>query len=240
MTIYYLFERRRQFNEIMSNCAIHRDRYIRLMILASVDMIVTIPLSSYYMALDIKRGLEKYSWAVVHRNWSHIPQYPRIEWQSDPELVTGLEVDRWSIVVCAFIFFGFFGFTDEAREHYHRVYTSISRRVGYSTPSSTLARSLHAYGVHPTPWFRMFGSRSFSTVSNQAAGAMASVVMPGNRRDSDPSFSDQLSMPSISMTSDPKQDFKIEQDSPSEPTASSSSQGQLPQLPGTADVANTV
>jgi Pheromone A receptor len=243
MTIYHLFNRWRQFNEIMSNNAIHRGRYIRLMMLTSTDMFLTIPIASYFLSQNVERfGLEKYSWAVTHHNWSHIPQIPSIEWQNDRLQNVALELTRWSFVGNAFIFFAFFGFADEAQVQYRRVYTSISRRVGYSTSSGTLAGSSHAYVVHPTLSFRMFGSRLFSTMSNKAAGVMVSVMKSGNRRDSDLSFSDQLSIPSISIPSDPKHDFKIEQDSPSEPTASSSvssfadeSLGQLPQLPDTTN-----
>ena len=48
------------------------------------------------------------------------------------------------------------------------------------------------------------------------------VTASGDRRDSMLSFSDQLSIPSISLAGDLKPDFKIEEHSPSDSTASSS------------------
>ena len=48
------------------------------------------------------------------------------------------------------------------------------------------------------------------------------TVSGGQKRDSTISISDQLSIPSISIGSDLKPDFKIEQQSPSDYTASSS------------------
>jgi hypothetical protein len=72
---------------------------------------------------------------------------------------------------------------------------------------------------------------------------MVSVVKSGIRRNSDVSFSDQLSIPSISIASDLKADFKIEPDSPSDPTASTPVSsvvgGSLDQLPQLLDTTNS-
>ena len=54
-------------------------------------------------------------------------------------------------------------------------------------------------------------------------GVTVSVVTAsGDKRDSTLSFSDQLSIPSIALTSDLKADFKIEEYSPTDSMASSS------------------
>jgi pheromone a factor receptor len=152
MTIYHLVKRKRQFNEIMSsNRGLNQSRYIRLMMLASCDMLITTPLSTYFMAWGIKRiiqlGNPSYSWARLRHNYSHIPEITSIQLKANPAKLTSAELTRWSVVVCAFIFFAFFGFADEAWIHYRRVYTSLARRVGYSTSSGTLTGSSHAYVV---------------------------------------------------------------------------------------------
>lgn len=49
-----------------------------------------------------------------------------------------LEMSRWLIIACGLIFFGFFGFADEARKHYRLAAQFVSKRVGYSTGSTTL------------------------------------------------------------------------------------------------------
>lgn len=54
------------------------------------------------------------------------------------------------------------------------------------------------------------------------AGITVSVVTTGDKRDSTVSMSDQLSIPSISIASDYKPDFKITELSPSDSMASSS------------------
>ena len=53
-------------------------------------------------------------------------------------------------------------------------------------------------------------------------GITVSVVTTGDKRDSTVSISDQLSIPSISIASDYKPDFKITEFSPSDSMASSS------------------
>jgi pheromone a factor receptor len=244
MTIYHLFKHKRQVNKIMfSNPGLNQDRYIRLMMLASVDMLATTPLSTYFMVGVIKLGFPKYSWAVLRHNYSHIPQFPSIVWKSNSESIAAVELSRWSLVLCAFTFFAFFGFADDARDHYRRAYTSLARRVGYSTPSGALTGSSHAYVVHSTLWIRklLAGSYLFSAFSNKAAGVMISVK-PGVRRDSTVSLSDGLSIPSISIANDLQPDFKSELDSSSEPIASTStsnfaegSRGRLPQVLDTAN-----
>jgi pheromone a factor receptor len=43
--------------------------------------------------------------------------------------------------MCAFVFFAFFGFAEEARQNYRRVFTSLAGRVGYLTSSGTFGAS---------------------------------------------------------------------------------------------------
>jgi hypothetical protein len=58
-------------------------------------------------------------------------------------------------------------------------------------------------------------------MSNKTANVTVSVVKPRNRRDSILSFSDQPSIPSVSIGGDLQCDFEIEQDSPLESTVPS-------------------
>ena len=55
-----------------------------------------------------------------------------------------MEFARWMLVVCALIFFLFFGFAEEARKHYKGAVDSISKRVGIS-PSNTFTPG-HKFG----------------------------------------------------------------------------------------------
>jgi len=230
MTIYQFYKRERQFNEIMS-CyrGLNRNRYIRLVVLCSCEMLGTVPLSTLVLVRNLKYGFQPWvSWTDVHSYYSHIFQYPSIAWKHDPAIVGGLEFFRWSLVLCAFAFFSLFGFADEARQNYRRLYRSLATRVGSSTLSGTFIGSSHA-------------TSSLPHLKSEARGVMVSVAKSRIRRDSIVSFSDQLSIPSISIADDLKHDFTTEQISPLESMASSSVssfadglQAQLPQLPETA------
>jgi pheromone a factor receptor len=147
MNIYQLYKRVRQVTEmISSNPGLNRGLYIRLMMLSSVEIFGTIPLASYYISLDVKVGIQKWvSLDSIHSDYSVVGQIPSIIWKHDSEMVVGLEMFRWSLVLCAFIFLAFFGFAGEAREIYRRMFKWVVRRVRYLTSSGTISRSTHAY-----------------------------------------------------------------------------------------------
>lgn len=147
MTVYHFYRRRRQFSQIMSsNRGLNQSRYVRLMCLAMIEICGTIPLSSWILAVTAKEGFGPYvSWADVHLDYSRIVQYPSIIWETDHFAHFVYEFYRWSAVLCAFIFFAFFGFADEARRHYHLAYTSLASRIGISTSNGKLTGSSHGY-----------------------------------------------------------------------------------------------
>lgn len=147
-TVFTFYRRHRQFKEITSSSpGLSRSRYIRLMILSSTELFLTIPLATYYIVYNSKQGVTPYvSWANIHSHYSSVLQVAAFEWKNDPAFVSGLELYRWSLIFCSFIFFAFFGFADEARQHYRRVYTTLASRIGYST--FTLQGSSHAYVVY--------------------------------------------------------------------------------------------
>jgi len=209
LTIVTLAKREQQFRQVMSsNRNLNRSRYFRLMALSSIEILGTIPMSLYWIVYNSKNGVEPWvSWADTHSFYSRIPQFASFIWKNDHAIVVGLEGYRWSLVACAFVFFAFFGFADEARQHYRLVYTSLASRIGISTTSVTLHGSSHA-------------TSSFPHLKSKG-GVTVSVVTTADKRDSTVSIS-QLSIPSISMASDYKPDFKITEFSPSDSMASSS------------------
>ena len=147
-TVLTFYKRHCQFKEITSsNPSLSRSRYIRLMIISSTEMFLTIPLGTYYIVYNAKSGVTPYTgWTDIHSHYSSVLQIAAFIWKNDSAAVTGLELYRWSLIFCSFIFFAFFGFADEARQHYRRVYTTLASRIGYST--FTLQGSSHAYVVY--------------------------------------------------------------------------------------------
>ncbi|KAL1739215.1 hypothetical protein HDZ31DRAFT_77756 [Schizophyllum fasciatum] len=64
-------------------------------------------------------------------DFSHVNQIPAVLWKSVPIQYRALELTRWFIFICAFIFFVFFGFAQEARKNYRRAMYKLCRRTGY-------------------------------------------------------------------------------------------------------------
>ncbi|KAH9958653.1 GPCR fungal pheromone mating factor [Russula compacta] len=129
-SFYKLYKRERQLKELIScNPSLNRSRYLRLMALSTVEMLGTIPMGLLVMVTDVKIGHETWiTWAELHGHYFSIPQYPFSEWSVFPNAFL-LELYRWSLVLCAFIFFSFFGFADEARQHYRLAYTWLATKV---------------------------------------------------------------------------------------------------------------
>lgn len=120
-TIRSFLRRRLQFNQFLSsNSSLTANRYFRLMALASIELLVNIPVSSYGLYININRTeIHPWvSWANTHYGWYIIDKYPALLWRMDSYTVVAVELSRWSTVFVAFVFFAFFGFADEARKHY--------------------------------------------------------------------------------------------------------------------------
>ncbi|KAF8465216.1 STE3-domain-containing protein [Russula ochroleuca] len=202
-SIWTFYKYQRQFKQMMSHSqGLSRSRCLRLMALSATDILGTVPLGLYIIVTDAKAGVTPWKgWTYTHSNYSKVIQIASFIWRNDPSMVNDLEMFRWSLVACAFIFFAFFGFADEARQHYRRVYMSIASRVGYST--FTDHGSSHATSTVPC-------------VNNGVTFTMVRTTRDKRRSSisTDQTF--------ISFAGDIKPDFKVEQYSPSKIVASSS------------------
>jgi len=134
-TIITFYKRRVQFKELLSgNDNLSANRYFRLMGLASIDLLCTIPLSIYLLITNAKHSSVPWiSWENVHSNFSRVVLYPAIIWKNDPSSARLIELDRWLTISCCYVFFAFFGFADEARKNYRSAFASVAKKFGYST-----------------------------------------------------------------------------------------------------------
>jgi pheromone a factor receptor len=137
LTICEFFKRRLRFKELLSaNSNLNSNRYFRLMCLAGMEIICGIPLSSWVLYNNIALGVQPWKgWENTHLHFARVDQIPSIIWRNNYSAHVSLELTRWSFVFCAFVFFGFFGFADEARKNYRHALSSVAKRVGYSTGS---------------------------------------------------------------------------------------------------------
>jgi pheromone a factor receptor len=161
MTIIAFRKRHAEFKEILSaNCNLNSNRFLRLMVLAGIELTCCIPFTITTLVLNATRGevrpwiswedthygKQSFSlflflastWKIYHSSgFSRVDQFPAMIWRSDTDMNTGIEMTRWLMVVCGLIFFAFFGFADEAQKHYKIAFDSVAKRVGYTTTGST-------------------------------------------------------------------------------------------------------
>jgi len=116
------------------------NRYRRLTVLASLDLVFTIPLATWVIVGNLQTEVTPWvDWADTHWEYSKVFQYPRVVLNLNLIGVIGLETTRWSAVLCAFVFFFFFGFSDEAKENYRLLAYTVTRRFGPSTSTESAA-----------------------------------------------------------------------------------------------------
>ncbi|RDX40478.1 putative fungal pheromoneG-protein-coupled receptor [Lentinus brumalis] len=179
LTLRAFFHRRQQFNELMaSNNNLSFNRYFRLMGLAAIEILFTIPLTIYNIVENLRvapiyeyRGL-----ADLHYRFSRVNSMSAIAWRASPELIKVMNFRVWAPIGCAILFFCFFGLAEEARRHYKLALSSVAKRVGITT----MDRS----------------GTGFSSTGSKSGFGRATIptfVQRNTRRDSMDSFSDRLS-----------------------------------------------
>ncbi|KAL1671814.1 mating pheromone receptor Bbr2 [Schizophyllum commune] len=142
--------RRLQFAQILAhNKSLDTSRYMRLMLLAILDMCCTIPLGALSIYLS-SHGITLspwISWADTHYDFGRVEQVPSIIWRSDATYRSSVELTRWLPVVCAFLFFALFGFANEAKKFYSEKYAVVAKKVAPVLPSSEKLKAFEL--AHP-------------------------------------------------------------------------------------------
>ena len=106
------------------------------------DLVVGIPITVFYLHLDIAALVPFPGLKEEHYHFSQVVQVPAVVWRATMIDQLSLELDRWIIVWGAFVFFAIFGFTKESRDKYRTVLQSVVRVLTLITgiksrPSST-------------------------------------------------------------------------------------------------------
>jgi len=207
MTIRSLAIRRSEFNQLLSgNNNLHSSRYLRLMGLACTELLFGIPWACYVcLYLNIRLGVNPWKgWADTHLNFSAVHQVPAVQWKSDHVRMVAMEMTRWSSVICAVIFFGFFGFADEARKNYRLAFYSCAKKIGFTTINQSSGTS-SSFG----------GSKQMTSAGGRATLPVFVRRETVSKRDSFNSFSTNITIGDVGGTLD---DIKP----PYSPTESSS------------------
>ncbi|KAH6890859.1 pheromone receptor, partial [Coprinopsis sp. MPI-PUGE-AT-0042] len=151
LTLRAFMIRRAQFAQLISshNSSITISRYFRLMSLATLELIINLPITSYGLYLNASRPIYHWvSWADIHFQFNIIDAFPRLLWGSSNRTVVTLELNRWLVVFCAFLFFGFFGFADEARKNYSKALLGLKNLLGFK-PSPAGVSEKNAGFMYP-------------------------------------------------------------------------------------------
>lgn len=97
------------------------DRYTRLIALGVMDVLVTIPLSSYYIYIAaFVDPISSYDWDSTHYGFNRVDTFPVVLWREIPG-AAGLELCRWIYVIGAALFFILFGLGEDARNEYRKI-----------------------------------------------------------------------------------------------------------------------
>lgn len=188
LSIKAFYKRRAQFKELLSsNNNLSSNRYFRLMALAGIEVIGTVPMGIWAIVVNAQLGVEPWlGWADTHYDFSRVGQIPALQWRQVPDLVRGLELARWSVVGCAIIFFAFFGFADEARKNYRLMINSVAKRMGYSTFGTSTAG--HSTLDGSVSWLKRKGSKSGGTTGSRGGLPIFVTKETNRKRDSLDSF----------------------------------------------------
>ncbi|KAI9435849.1 pheromone A receptor-domain-containing protein [Lactarius indigo] len=145
LTIRLIWKSSQQLKEIQgSNKNVNHSRYMRLIALSSVQLLLILPLSIFALYINshiipVQRWI---SWEDTHFDYSRVVQFPSVAWRADTLHQAGIEASRWIVIPCAFVFFAFFGFAEEACKHYRLAYSFVKNQLrlgnfgtrGTSTP----------------------------------------------------------------------------------------------------------
>ena len=227
-------KRRKQFKDLVTADAnLTYSRYWRLVALSSVDFCFTIPIAVWNIVANLTQSkVHPYvSWEYAHWGYSRVFQFPRVELEKNPLAIYLLETTRWAAVVCAFVFFGFFGFADEAKKNYRLLASTVTKRLGYTTftESATISDSYvnSSFSFRLRPCVLIY---SFYSIVKSGTGSKTSVSLPvflahetQIKRDSFDSYSDKLST-SIIIN---EYDAKAQPHSPTDQSNSSSSSSSM-------------
>lgn len=161
LTVIAFNRRRLQFNQMLSQySSLNSNRYFRLMFVASVDILCTVPLATWVLILNVGFLQPWISWDNVHASFMNVYQFPALIWQNEPGAF-GIELERWLTPLSAWIFFFIFGIHAESRRNYRTIFNSLANKLGASTSflggsSSTMRSSTgHGYVHHlPSPAMR--------------------------------------------------------------------------------------
>ena len=219
-------KRRKRFKDLVTATGLNWNRYYRLVLLAVSDLTFGLPLSIWFIWLQSTRRIFPWiSWEDTHSKYNRADQIPWVLIEQYLTTRVVLETNRWIGVLCALLFFAFFGFAEEAKQNYRLFASTVTKRLGITTFTQSTVNDPYVYSsLH-------FASGHVLSQSLYSMGSQGSVSFPvfitqqvASKRGSLDSFSDKLST-SITVG---EYDLKVRPQSSAEQPISSSSSSVMP------------
>ncbi|KAG6839253.1 Pheromone B beta 1 receptor [Blastosporella zonata] len=141
LALRHFFVRRLTFAaHLASHSALTTSRYLRLMLMAVLQMVWGITVTAYAMWFTVLGVPIRpwTSWAFVHSDFSRIDQYPAV---LTPDIVRrSYCVLWWMVPISTWIFVAFFAFGKDAMEEYKKCIVWFRTRVLRQTVSSDASK----------------------------------------------------------------------------------------------------
>ncbi|VDC05051.1 unnamed protein product [Peniophora sp. CBMAI 1063] len=175
---------------LSSSSSISRAYYFRVLALASIDIMLTLPIGIVTLVLTARGALLSgplpfyFGWTLDHTDWTpeSLP-YAYLQAEGTLSLAASYFI-QWTSPVLAFAIFALFGVTPEARGSYRRIMYAIGRFFGWkAAPRVHRARSSLGeieFGERPTQHSTSLGLGSHLSAND----ASTRVPSPGSRGES--------------------------------------------------------
>jgi Pheromone A receptor len=111
-----------------SNSALTTPRYLRLIAMAMTEMFWGTLFTSYNLYNNVYPGVRPWTnWADVHSNFSRVGLFP--EAVIPPPFASSMLFLWWAMPASSIIFFIFFGFGEETRKEYRKLWTLLKKII---------------------------------------------------------------------------------------------------------------
>ncbi|VDB95525.1 unnamed protein product [Peniophora sp. CBMAI 1063] len=172
-------------NFLQSNDSVSRTNYFRILALASIDVLLTLPFGIATVVLEVKNLLASgtiplyFGWTYDHTDWqpeSYSYTFIVSEGTFD---VAQLYFAKWTSPILAFAIFGLFGVTSEARASYWRIICTLCGWFGWKP-------TLHARRARSPLGDIEFGERPAQNSMSLSLESNPSYVNHGARAQDQP------------------------------------------------------
>jgi hypothetical protein len=129
---------------LQSNGSVNRPQYFRILALACIDILLTLPLGVINATAGILGEIREsltgipfrffHGWAFVHSDWGPVAFTYAELFPGGPWAYFSVYVEFWASPVLAIAIFALFGLTSEACATYWRGFCTVAKHFGWTPP----------------------------------------------------------------------------------------------------------